>query len=157
MLNESPVHPNILIESQLSTEASYLGHHSGAEVNSLAPEQQGWTRLASRSLFARCECDSRCMFVSLVPGVLHHNVSGKGSSTHVTRRSSDRKKKATQNRMLLSSHKRLKNPRCRPRCFISLFYSLKCCQVLWDKCNWKWSGQHPEPPTDRMNASSAVN
>lgn len=129
--------------------------------NSLAPEQQGWTRLASRSLFARCECDSRCMFVSLVPGVLHHNVSGKGSSTHVTRRSSDKRKKKHKTGCYRAAIKGLRtqrsDPRCRPRCFISLFYSLKCCQVLWDKCNWKWSGQHPEPPTDRMNASSAVN
>lgn len=54
------------------------------------------------------------MFVSLVPGVLHHKASGNDSSTLVTRRSSDGNKNTKQSRKPLSSDKGLKHLEVRP-------------------------------------------
>lgn len=78
----SPVQQNGLKKSQFCTKAPYLRPVGGAEVDSLASEQQGWTRVVVfGSLFASCECDSRWMLVPLVQGVLHHSSLGPAPAT----------------------------------------------------------------------------
>lgn len=152
---------NIRIMSQF--RPSYLEPHGGAEFSSLAPKRQGSARVASCPLFTSCVCHCGWAFVSLVPGVLHHSASGKGSSSLVTGRSLDRNKSTEQFGMPLSSDKGLKHLEVRAELSPTkkgfVFHKLApfLRQVLWNECDWEWSAQRPEPLTVRMSANAAGN